>query len=167
MAEQYSQTGAGSGSQPPGESFERPAAGTYAGLAVAALLVASAVFILLVDRSLRRPSDIPEVLQPTAAAADTAVPTRQAPAVIPVTPEPIVIDLEVPEGPFELLPTPTAVPVHTEAPARYFLVTVQSGDTLAAIASRYGYSFEEIAELNGIDEPYVIHIGDELLFPNR
>lgn len=106
------------------------------------------------------------MLQPTATAA-TAVPTRQAPAVIPVTPEPIVIDLEIPQGPFEQLPTPTVVPVHTEAPARYFLVTVQSGDTLAAIASRYGYSFEEIAELNGIDEPYIIQIGDELLFPNR
>ena len=107
------------------------------------------------------------MLQPTATSATTAVPTPQAPAVIPVTPEPIVIDLEVPQGPFEQLPTPTAVPVHTEAPARYFLVTVQSGDTLAALASRYGYSFEAIADLNGIDEPYVIHIGDELLFPNR
>lgn len=166
MAEQYSQTGAGSGSQPPGESFERPTAGTYAGLAVAALLVASAVFILLADRSLRRPPEIPEVLRPTATAA-AAVPAAQTPAVIPVTPEPIVLDLEIPEGPFEQLPTPTVVPVHTDAPARYFLVTVQSGDTLAAVASRYGYSFEEIAELNGIDEPYIIHIGDELLFPNR
>lgn len=166
MAAQHSQAGGGSGSQPPGDLSERPAAGTYAGLAVAALLIASAVFILLADRSLRRPAEIPEVLRPTATATISS-PARQAPAVIPVTPEPIVIDLKVPEGPFEQLPTPTAVPVHTEAPARYFLVTVQSGDTLAGIASRYGYSFEEIADLNGIDAPYVIHIGDELLFPNR
>lgn len=166
MADQHSQAGGGPGSQPPGESFERPATGTYAGLAVAALLIASVVFILLVDRSLRRPPEVPEALRPTASAA-SAAPTPQAPAVIPVTPEPIVIDLEIPEGPFEQPPTPTVVPVHTQAPARYFLVTVQSGDTLAAIASRYGYSFEEIAELNGIDEPYVIQIGDELLFPNR
>ena len=166
MADQYSQAGDGPGSQPPGESFERRAAGTYAGLAVAALLIASVVFILLVDRSLRRPPEMPEVLRPTASAA-ALNPTRQAPAVIPVTPEPIVIDLRVPEGPFERPPTPTVVPVHTEAPPRYFLVTVQSGDTLAAIASRYGYGFEEIAELNGIDEPYLIQVGDELLFPNR
>jgi LysM repeat protein len=129
-------------------------------------VVASAVFILLVDRSLRRPLEMPEALLPTATAA-TVSRTQPAPAVIPVTPEPIVIDLEIAEGPFEQLPTPTVVPVHTEAPARYFLVTVQSGDTLAALASRYGYGFEEIAELNGIDEPFVIHIGDELLFPNR
>ena len=166
MAEQHLPTGGGPGAEPPGDAFERPGEGTYAGLAVAALLIASAVFILLADRSLRRPAEIPEVLRPAATAA-VATPARQAAAVIPVTPEPIIIDLEVPEGPFEQLPTPTAVPVHTEAPARYFLITVQSGDTLAAIASRYGYSFEEIAELNGIDEPYVIHIGDELLFPNR
>lgn len=166
MAEQYSEAGGGSGSQPRDDSFERPAAGTYAGLAVAALLIASAVFVLLADRSLRRPAEVPQVLRPAVTAA-VATPARHAPAVIPITPEPIIIDLEVPEGPFEQLPTPTAVPVYTEAPARFFLVTVQSGDTLAAIASRYGYSFEEIAELNGIDEPYVIHIGDELLFPNR
>ena len=166
MADQHLQTGGGPGSQPPGTSIERPAEGTYAVLAIAALLIASAVFILLVDRSLRRPPEVPEVLRPTATAA-SAAPARQAPAVIRVTPEPIVIDLEIPEGPFEQLPTPTVVPVHTDAPARYFLVTVQSGDTLAAIASRYGYGFEEIAELNGIDEPYVIQIGDELLFPNR
>ena len=166
MADQYSQAGDGPGSQPPGDSFERPADGTYVGLAVAALLIASVLFILLVDRSLRRPPEMPEVLRPTATAA-LATPEAQAPAVIPVTPEPIVIDLEVPEGPFERPTTPTVVPVHTEAAARYFLVTVQSGDTLAAIASRNGFGFEEIAELNGIDEPYVIHIGDELLFPNR
>ena len=166
MAEQHSQTGGGPGAAPPGDSFERPVEGTYAVLAVAALLIASAVFVLLVDRSMRRPPEMPEALLPTATAA-SAAPAPQAPAVIPVTPEPIIFDLEIPQGPFERPPTPTVVPVHTEAPARYFLVTVQSGDTLAAIASRYGYSFEEIAELNGIDEPYVIHIGDELLFPNR
>ena len=166
MAEQHLPTGGGPGAEPPGDSTERPAEGTYAVLAVAALVIASAVFILLVDRSLRRPPEVPDVLQPTAT-AESAAPTQQAPAVVPVTPDPIVIDLEVPKGPFEQLPTPTVVPVHTEAPARYFLVTVQSGDTLAAVASRYGYGFEEIAELNGIDEPYVIHIGDELLFPNR
>ncbi len=166
MADQHSQAGGGTSAPPPGDSFQRPAAGTHAALAVAALITASVVFVLLVDRSLRRPPEIPEVLRPTASTT-IVVPTRQAPAVTPVTPEPIVIDLEIREGPFEQLPTPTVVPVHTEAPARYFLVTVQSGDTLAAIASRYGYSFEEIAELNGIDEPYVIHIGDELLFPNR
>lgn len=166
MADQYSQAGDGPGSQPPGDSFERPADGTYVGLAVAALLIASVLFILLVDRSLRRPPEMPEVLRPTATTA-LATPGAQAPAVIPVTPEPIVIDLRIPEEPFERPPTPTVVPVHTEAPARYFLVTVQIGDTLAAIASQYGHSFEEIAQLNGIDEPYVIHIGDELLFPNR
>lgn len=166
MADQHAQAGGGPGAQPPGDSFERPAGGTYASLAVVALLIASAVFVLLVDRSLRRPLDVPEALRPTATAVSRDL-TREAPAVIPVTPEPIVIDLEIPEGPFERPPTPTVVPVHTEAPARYFLVTVQTGDTLAAIASRYGYGFEEIAELNGIDEPYVIQIGDELLFPNR
>ena len=166
MADQHLPAGGGPGSQPPGNSFERPAAGTYAGLAVAALLIASAVFILLVDRNLRRPLEIPEALQPVAPSASVES-TQEPPAVIPVTPGPIVIDLEVPAGPFERPPTPTVVPVHTEAPARYFLVTVQSGDTLAALASRYGYGFAEIAELNGIDEPYVIQVGDELLFPNR
>lgn len=40
--------------------------------------------------------------------------------------------------------------------------TVVKGDTLASIARRYGYSYQEIAQWNGIAPPYTIHPGQQL-----
>jgi LysM repeat protein len=40
--------------------------------------------------------------------------------------------------------------------------TVAKGDTLASIARRYGYSYQEIAQWNGIAPPYTIHPGQQL-----
>jgi lipoprotein NlpD len=45
---------------------------------------------------------------------------------------------------------------------------VQKGDTLYSIAFNYGFAYRELAELNGIKDPSVISIGQEIrLFPNR
>ena len=40
--------------------------------------------------------------------------------------------------------------------------TVQSGDTLSGIASRFGTSYEALAQLNNIANPNVIHVGQTL-----
>jgi len=40
--------------------------------------------------------------------------------------------------------------------------TVQEGDTLADIASRYGTSVQELSELNFLDDPNALEIGQEL-----
>jgi LysM repeat protein len=45
-------------------------------------------------------------------------------------------------------------------------VTVQPGDTLRNIAARFGCSFEEIARLNGLANPDLIHPGTVLQIPN-
>ncbi|MDZ4201525.1 MAG: peptidoglycan DD-metalloendopeptidase family protein [Gallionella sp.] len=43
---------------------------------------------------------------------------------------------------------------------------VQKGDTLFSIAFNYGFDYHELAELNGIPDPSVIRIGQEIrLFP--
>lgn len=43
---------------------------------------------------------------------------------------------------------------------------VQKGDTLYSIAFNYGFDYHELAELNGIKDPKVISIGQEIrLFP--
>ncbi len=43
---------------------------------------------------------------------------------------------------------------------------IQKGDTLYSIAFNYGFDYHELAELNGIKDPNVIQIGQELrLFP--
>ncbi len=40
--------------------------------------------------------------------------------------------------------------------------TVQSGDTLSAIASKYNISVEKIAEQNNISNPNIIHVGQAI-----
>jgi len=45
--------------------------------------------------------------------------------------------------------------------------TVQKGDTLYSIAFNYGFDYHDLAEMNGIKDPSVISIGQEIhLFPN-
>ncbi len=43
---------------------------------------------------------------------------------------------------------------------------VQSGDTLSGIASKYGTTYQYLAEINGIDDPNLIYAGQTLLVPN-
>jgi lipoprotein NlpD len=50
-------------------------------------------------------------------------------------------------------------------PASYI---VQKGDTLFSIAFNYGFDYHDLAEMNGIKDPSLISIGQEIrLFPNR
>lgn len=45
--------------------------------------------------------------------------------------------------------------------------TVQRGETLASIASKYGVTVEEIASANNISDPNLIAVGQELFIPQR
>jgi len=51
------------------------------------------------------------------------------------------------------------------APAAASTYTVQSGDTLSALARRYDTDVATLARLNGIDNPNMIHVGDHLMVP--
>jgi D-alanyl-D-alanine carboxypeptidase len=56
----------------------------------------------------------------------------------------------------------------TEAPTptpRQTVYVVQAGDTLLAIADRFGVSVDSIVEVNGIDDPTLINVGQELIIP--
>ena len=48
-----------------------------------------------------------------------------------------------------------------------FYYTVQSGDTLARIGARYGWSVSYLAAVNRINNINVIYVGQVLLIPNR
>ena len=37
--------------------------------------------------------------------------------------------------------------------------TVKSGDTLSGIASKYGTTYQKLAQINGIKNPNLIHVG--------
>ena len=158
--------GSPSSRTPTESTVQRHHMGLYAGMVVAMLLTISFILMLFIDRGIRRQPDIPEALRPPSAAATIQ---RRGPTQIDsrVTPKAIVIELEIDRSPIDRPATPTSIPGRVESPARYLLITVHPGDTLAAIASRHGHEFEEIAALNGIDEPYLIQVGDELLLPNR
>ena len=54
-----------------------------------------------------------------------------------------------------------------EAPAEpaYATYTVRTGDTLGDIGARHGVTRDELARLNGIDEPDLIFPGQELRIP--
>lgn len=47
----------------------------------------------------------------------------------------------------------------------YVTYTVKSGDTLSAIAAKYGTTYQKIASLNGISNPNIIRVGQVLKIP--
>ena len=79
------------------------------------------------------------------------------------TPTPLHSDTPTPT---ETDPPPTATATATPTPTATPIVhIVQQGDTLLAIANRYGLSVATLAQLNGIANPNDIDIGQALLIP--
>ena len=58
---------------------------------------------------------------------------------------------------------PTAAP--TPEPSGETVYTVQSGDTMWAIAQKYGVDYKTIADYNGIENPSLIYPGQKLKIP--
>ncbi len=54
-------------------------------------------------------------------------------------------------------PTPEQEPQPTET--HYDTYTVMAGDTLSGIAAKFGTTYQELAAINGIADPNIIHIG--------
>ena len=132
----------------------------------AILLVAAVLFVIFADTALRGQGDIPGVLQPSISASPRT-PSPSIGGLMAVSPESIIIDLPLPSVDVAEPPTPTVVPARMDPTTRYKAYIVESGDTLAVIASGFGLSFEELAAVNGIDEPFTIQIGQTILIPNR
>lgn len=60
------------------------------------------------------------------------------------------------------LPTPTITPIPTEG-----VYVVQGGDTLRAIAERFGITMEEIIEINRLENPNALSVGQILIIPEE
>ena len=77
---------------------------------------------------------------------------------------------ETPESTSTAAPTETVAGATTTGPtattAADTTYTVVAGDTLNAIAERFGTTVEAIAEANDIPDPNVIEIGQILVIPN-
>ena len=88
--------------------------------------------------------------RPTPTASPTPSPTQTpSPTPVPATPVPT--------------PVPTAAPPPPPPPQQTY--TVQQGDTLAAIAQRFGTTTSAIQQANGIEDPNQIFIGQVLVIP--
>lgn len=54
----------------------------------------------------------------------------------------------------------------SEAPAAdYLIYEIKKGDTLFNVSSRYGFTWQTIAELNGLREPYLLKAGQKIKIP--
>lgn len=101
----------------------------------------------------------------SAPAGATDTPASAAPSpdrtLVPTEAEPSAEPAAEPTAEAQPTARPTARPT-AAAPATY---TVKSGDTLSGIASVYGTTWQELAELNGIDDPRRLRVGQELQLP--
>ena len=95
------------------------------------------------------------LMAPTATPAPAASPRAAATAVPQTTPLPTPSPLVV--------PTPTAAPTSEVMPAQTYVV--QAGDTLKAIADRYGTTVAALQQANGIADQNVINVGQVLSIP--
>ena len=101
---------------------------------------------------------------PTATPSPTAEPTERAtPTAEPTpSPTPVPTPTPIPATPVPT-PVPTAAPAPQPPPPQTY--TVQQGDTLAAIAQRFGTTTGAIQQANGIEDPNQIFIGQVLVIP--
>jgi len=89
------------------------------------------------------------VLSPTVETSPTSAPAETA--------APVPTQITTPS------PVPTEEPAATEtAPT---LHTVQPGETLSSIARDYGVSYQAILDANGLEDPNLIRVGQELIIP--
>lgn len=93
----------------------------------------------------------PAPSSPAAPATETPAAEQERPVIMTATP--------AAEG----LPPATAAPPASATPLVY---EVQSGDTLAEIAARFGVTIEAIVEANGLGDPNRIQSGDALVIPS-
>jgi hypothetical protein len=141
------------------------------------LLLAATVLLALtlsacvrpVPGSEEPPTSTPAVLDPLLPAATlpgggvaTALPVGASP-----TPQPAPVEASPTPQPPAPEPTQPPAPPPTAAPTGEQIHVVQAGENLFRIALRYGFTVEELAAYNGIPNPNVISVGQQIRIPAR
>ena len=111
---------------------------------------------------------MPDVLRPTAA-APAQTPTVSGPQALGdhCSARCQNINLPLPELRVTTVPTPTVVPGAYGAPRPLYRVHRRARRHAGRHCQSIRFSFEEIAAVNGIDEPWTIQIGETILIPRR
>lgn len=135
--------------------------------AVPAVLLLTGLIVLGLSGIRGTPASAVATPTPTQPAAATASPhpTPRPTTAGPATETPSSAPTTAPTG------GPTAVPtarpsIEPTPGASFRTYTVKSGDTLSAIASKFGTTSKAIADLNGIKVSTTLHAGDVLKIPN-
>ncbi len=143
--------------------------GGQAGLAL--LMVVAVVAIVISRSGEAQPgtAGLPGAVGSPSPAAIEATPAPSATGQLPPSPAPVT---PVPSAgpsssaqPGGLEPGPTAAPSSSALPSPTRRYTVRSGDTLFAIAARFGTTVRIIQQLNGIADPSLIRVGQVLALP--
>ncbi len=94
-----------------------------------------------------------------------AIPTAAATAATTATPTPIATAAVMPTAtaPTTITATATVVPAASSTPGKHI---VQANENLFRIALRYGTTIEALAQANGITNPALIMVGQELKIPS-
>lgn len=118
-----------------------------------------------------RGAEIPAALL-LSPAVDEVVDAAEAPVVslaelvaTPVKEAPAVAVLAAPAAPPTAAPVAMPAPPPTPEPKKTAKYTIKGGDTLSAIAAEFGVALGVLAEANGIDNPALINVGQELTIP--
>ena len=114
------------------------------------------------DTSGEDASPTPEGEEPTDEPTEAEEPTEDP--VVP-TATPIAADTATPDDDEEETTTPVP-PISDTFPGR-IIHTVQRGDTVGALATRYGSTIEAIQAANDLDDTYLIYRGQGLIIPVR
>ncbi|HWP61977.1 MAG TPA: LysM domain-containing protein [Candidatus Binatia bacterium] len=136
-------------------------AGGRLGQAALVVLVVAAFGVLVLARQATEPGDTAAAsLSPPVSPLPSLAPTPALPTPTPLEPSPAPTSSPAasaePSSPAPASPTPAAS-VRT--------YRVRAGDTLSAIAARFGTTVRAIAELNGISDPSRIRVGQILRIP--
>lgn len=126
-----------------------------------------------------RPPETPSSAATVAPARGTVAPSPTPPVVLTQISIPAASSAQTPEGATAAgattptPPAPESVVVNPPSQGgqsgseseQFFVYTVASGDTLAAIAARFGVSQEAIVRLNGLADPNALALGQQLKIP--
>lgn len=119
------------------------------------------LFVLLLPSCVHEPVPVVDNPTPSGGGGGGAVAEVQQPTV--VRPSAAGAPAHTPTSTPTAAASPTLVPSPTRGPTAH---TVQPGDTLTAIAARYGVSIADLMAANGISNPNMIYVGQLLHLPH-